>query len=126
MLHDLSFFLDKATWEASSSHYFLQLKTKEVFLHPPHTAVADITAAKHSIYSEKRCRTNLKRPGRQLPVDSHLRNKTGVLMGTVSGNAPEPQAGDASRTGDLTGGWVQDSYLTRFAVTPSAFNRFKN
>lgn len=52
----------------------------------------DTIVLRHPIYSEK----NAKRPGGQLPANSHLGNKNRVLMGTVSRGAAEPRAGNAA------------------------------
>lgn len=59
----------------------------------------------------KECRTNLKRPGGQLPANSHLGNKNRVLMGTVSRNTVEPRAGNAGFT-DSRGGRRKNEWFT--------------
>lgn len=63
----------------------------------------------------KECRTNLKRPGGRLPANSHLGNKNRALMGTVSRDAVEPQAGNAGFT-DSKHSRRKDEWFTAFLL----------
>lgn len=74
-------------------------------------ATADIIVLTlHLLWKEHR--TNLKRPGVQLPANSHLGDKNRVLMGTASRDAVEPRGRECWPCWQQRGGRRKNEWFT--------------